>query len=242
MTDKDKKKPWYSFITMTDILIYAGALANISLWTQSGLMTESASPLGVISAAALGVLMSFAPVQIVIKWAGMEPVIKRKQRGRDEYDERPNPKYWTAIVSFGAILALEIALLGPVVVALMTGATLAATLGGASWAWAFGRVAASAVALAGLAAVTGVHAPQGATGTTAQGAQPAESAPKSEPKPQPAPVPAPQSEPARRMVQCTEPGCGMEYAWPNGKGAHYKKHHAPVAIDQSLLIKKDGTK
>ncbi len=40
------------------------------------------------------------------------------------------------------------------------------------------------------------------------------------------------------MVQCTEPGCGMQYAARGGKGGHYKKWHAPVQIDQTLLLRK----
>jgi hypothetical protein len=34
-----------------------------------------------------------------------------------------------------------------------------------------------------------------------------------------------QSAPVRAMVQCSEPGCGMEYAAVGGKGGHYKKWH-----------------
>lgn len=34
-----------------------------------------------------------------------------------------------------------------------------------------------------------------------------------------------QSEVVRRMVQCSEPGCGMQYAAVGGKGGHYKKWH-----------------
>ena len=81
-----------------------------------------------------------------------------------------------------------------------------------------GMIAADAPALA----TTATHKPQTAT-------QPAE------------PAPATAKSAGRKFAQpakvrCTEPGCGMEYAAVGGKGGHYKKHHAPIAIDKSLLI------
>lgn len=59
-----------------------------------------------------------------------------------------------------------------------------------------------------------------------------------------APATAQNRTPRKRAAQaaavrrCTEPGCGMSFAWPNGKGAHYKRYHRPVKVDQSLLISK----
>ena len=69
---------------------------------------------------------------------------------------------------------------------------------------------------------TATHKPQTAT----QPAEPAPATAKSAPKSKRTPA----------KVRCTESGCGMEYAAVGGKGGHYKKHHAPIAIDKSLLI------
>lgn len=214
----------------TNILINAGALANIAIWVQAGEMVERGNALVTISSLALGVLMSFGPVEIIRKWGMMNPTINRTVKG--EITSRPNPKYYTGLTAFVLILSSEAVLLAPVLSAMLTTKTLAEYLGNLVVLWSAGRVLVSAIALGGLAAVLGVHAPK-----------------SEEPKPEKPEKPAKTEEPAaqtaesapeRKMVRCTEPGCGMEYAWPNGKGAHYKKHHKPVQVDSSLLIKKDG--
>lgn len=213
-------------IDWTAILIYAGALANISLWIRAGDMVE-AGGWSFVSSLALGVLMSLGPVRIVQKWAMLKPTLDRTVKG--EIISRPNPRWYVAIGAFVAILASEAFLLAPVVMAMIDGHGLLETLKAAAPFWSFGRVLVSAVAVAGLAAVTGVHAPKSDSAKPDKPARPTDK-----------PEPAPKSEPVRKMVRCSEPGCDGEYVWPNGKGAHYKKHHAPVKIDESLLIKKGG--
>lgn len=220
-------------ISTTDLLINAGALANTSIWIKSGEMVEAGTGWVLVSSVALGILMSFGPVEIIKKWGNLKPTNERTLKGVTT--TWPNPKYWTALTSFVLILISEAAILSPVILAMLTGKPLAETLGAYALAWSAGRVLVSAVALAGLAAVLGAHAPK-----------------QSEPKPEPAPksetaqpqpgAPAAQSKPERRMVRCTEPGCGIEYAWPNGKGAHYKKHHKPIRVDKvdkSLLLRQE---
>lgn len=229
---KTKTLSWMP--SWTSILIKAGALANIAIWVQAGEMVERGNALVTVSSIALGVLMSFGPVEIIRKWGMMKPTIDRTVKG--EIISRPNPKYYTALAAFILILGSEAFLLAPVLSAMLTGKALAEYLGDLVVWWSAGRVLVSAIALGGLAAVLGVHTPKSE-----------EPKPEKPEKPMKAEVPAAQavanasqSAPERKMVRCTEPGCGMEYAWPNGKGAHYKKHHKPVQVDASLLIKKDG--
>jgi hypothetical protein len=228
MTEKMK----FKFPSTTDILIYAGALANLALWIKAGEMVESGG-WSSVSALALGVVMSFGPVEIVKKWGGMKPTIDRTVKG--EVISRANPKYWAAIIAFVVILASEALLLSPVVVAMMLGRALSAVLGQFVGPWAAGRVLVSAIALAGLSAVLGVHAPKSEEIKPEKLEKPAKS---EQVQPEQA-APVVQLRPTHKMVRCTEPECGMEYAWPNGKGAHYKKHHAPIRVDPSLLINKD---
>lgn len=228
MAQKMQLPGWWP--SAANILIISGALANIAIWVQAGEMVERGNALVTVSSFALGVLMSFGPVEIIRKWGLMKPTIDRTVKG--EITSRPNPKYFTALAAFILILGSEAFLLAPVLSAMLTGKALAEYLGGLVVWWSAGRVLVSAIALGGLAAVIGVHAPKSD-----------EPKPEKPEKPPKSETPAPQeaeSAPKRVMVRCTEPACGMEYAWPNGKGAHYKKHHKPVQVDSSLLIKKDG--
>lgn len=232
MSQKMQLPAWWP--STANVLILAGALANIAIWVQAGEMVERGNALVTVSSVALGVLMSFGPVEIIRKWGMMKPTIDRTVKG--EIISRPNPKYYTALAAFVLILASEAILLAPVLSAMLTGNALPVYLGKMVVWWSAGRVLVSAIALGGLAAVLGVHAPKSEEGRPEKPEKP----PKSEQNAPQVDGTAAQSVPERKMVRCTEPGCGMEYAWPNGKGAHYKKHHKPVQVDASLLIKKDG--
>jgi hypothetical protein len=223
MAQKIQLPGWWP--SSANVLIVSGALANIAIWVQAGEMVERGNGLVTVSSIALGVLMSFGPVEIIRKWGMMKPTIDRTVKG--EISSRPNPKYYTALTAFMLILASEAVLLAPVLSAMLTGKALAAYLGDLVVWWSAGRVLVSAIALGGLAAVIGIHTPK----SEEQKPEKPEKPPKSES--------AKPHAPERKLVRCTEPGCGMEYAWPNGKGAHYKKHHKPVQVDASLLIKKD---
>lgn len=198
----------------TTILIYSGALANIALWVRAGEMVE-ASPWSSISAWGLGLVMSFGPVQIIRQWAKLTPTIERVKKG--ETTSRANPRWWIAIVSFLIILTSEAILLAPVIMAMLNKHDLIIELGTMALPWSFGRVLVSAIAVGGLAAVLGAKSDAVRPQPTAQNVPSPEAAPKSESK--------------NKMVQCTEPGCGMEYAAKGGKGGHYKRWHKPIPVD-----------
>jgi hypothetical protein len=153
----EKSKPKIIMPTWTDVLVYAGALANTALWIRAGEMVENGNFWARVSSVALGVVMSFGPVQIIQKWATLAPTLERKKRGQAEIESRANPRYWLAVGAFALILASEALLLAPVVVAMMTAQSLPSVLGWLVGAWAAGRVLISAIALAGLSAVLGTH-------------------------------------------------------------------------------------
>jgi hypothetical protein len=230
MTEKIK----FKFPGWTDFLIYAGAIANIALWIRAGLMVESNNAWGLISSTALGIVMSFGPVQIIQKWATLSPTLERKKRGQTETESRPNPRYWMAVSAFGLIMASEALLLGPVVVAMMTARSLAEVLGTLVSAWAAGRVLVSAVALAGLSAVLGTAAkvertPSAGSDTTSEnsGGQPAQSGKKT----------------ADQQIRCAHDGAGCERVFnvndygslkaaQNAANAHSRKcAYKPIAVD-----------
>jgi hypothetical protein len=123
-------------------------------------MSETGSALvaglNVFSAISLGLAMPYGAVEIVRRWGGMTPTIERKRRG--EFVHVANPRYYVALFSFAAIMLAEVALLGVVVYAGATAKTLPEVLPPALlWAWAFGRVAAASLVMAGLAAVIGAQ-------------------------------------------------------------------------------------
>lgn len=230
MTEKIK----FKFPGWTDFLIYAGAVANIALWIRAGMMVESDNAWGVISSLALGIVMSFGPVQIVQKWSSLSPTLERKKRGKEESESRPNPRYWMAIGAFGMIMASEALLLGPVVVAMMTARSLAEVLGTLVSAWAAGRVLVSAVALAGLSAVLGTaakveRAQVAMSGTDGAGSEnkPASSGKKA----------------ADQQIHCAHEGAGCDRTFSvsaygslkaaqNAANAHSRKcAYKPIAVD-----------
>lgn len=220
----------------TDILVYAGALANTALWIRAGEMVERGNAWASVSSLALGIVMSFGPVQIIQKWSTLSPVLERKKRGQDEIDSRPNPRYWLAVSAFGIILGAEALLLAPVVVAMMAGKSLAEVLGPLVGAWAAGRVLVSAIALAGLSAVMGSNAPQ----TRSQ--QPVSETTGDESAPAPAPA---KKKPADQLISCAHEGAGCERTFAvskygtvkaaqNAANAHSNKcAYKPTVIDVS---------
>jgi hypothetical protein len=211
---------------LTTTLIYSGALANIAIWVRAGEMVE-ASTWSSVSAWGLGFVMSFGPVQIIRQWTKLSPTIERVKKG--ETISKANPRWWIAIVSFSVILISESVLLAPVIMAMLNKHDLATELGTLALWWSFGRVLVSAVAVGGLAAVLGAKSEAVRQVTPAQKAPVVVSAPKSTPK--------------IATVQCTEPGCKMEYAAKGGKGGHYKKWHPKErAVVYAIPYEQDASK
>jgi hypothetical protein len=189
--------------------------------------------------------MSLGLVYVFERLAGMSPVNSRKLRGKDEYRESPNYRYWTALVAGVVLMACEPFLLGPYVQTTLSNASLRAVLGDWFAVWSWFRVLAGVLALIALAVTAGapILLVESAK-ETAVPAKVAESAVAVVPEPaQVAPgalpeVPLPAQvavDEHAGMTECDVPGCGM---WYRSKGAHYKARHAPVPADSVFAVKK----
>jgi hypothetical protein len=161
----------------------------------------------------------------------MSPVNSRKLRGRDEYRETPNYRYWTALVAGVVLMICEPFLLGPYVQTTLSGASLRAVLGDWFAVWSWFRVFSGVVALIALAVTAGAPILQVETAKeTAVPVKVAESAVAVAPEPAQVAV-----DEHAGMTECDVPGCGM---WYKSKGGHWKARHTPVPADSVFAVKK----
>jgi hypothetical protein len=135
--------------------------------------------LAAYSGLAIGVTMSLGLVYVFERLAGMSPVNSRKLRGREEYRETPNYRYWIALVAGVVLMVCEPFLLGPYVQTTLTGASLREVLGTWFAVWSWFRVFAGVLALIALAVTAGAPILQveSAKETAAPAKEPAQVAP-----------------------------------------------------------------
>ena len=250
MKKKNNKKPDLK-LDFGIFLLVTGALANITLWIGAFVSTETqgvvsiwireyAMPvLGSISGLAMGITAALGLVYVLSRLGKMRPTIETKVRGKDEYRSSPNYRFYGALVSIILLLIISPALLSPFVLMLIADSKTLYNVLGTEWAglWSVGRVVAADLALGAIALVHGVQfgavaGVGGATGKTNTATQ-SDGATKSTPKNKPGT--------AKDMRVC-EYGCGMSYRWPQGKGAHIKKHHRDRVVPKGIPVDVTYTK
>lgn len=235
-------------------LLATGAMSNITIWIGAFMSSEAESPinhfvslwllpiLGGISGLAMALTVAIGIVFVIAKLNAMKPTLDRKVAGKKKGTKItktfPNPRYYMGWGSIVLLLGISAAMLPPQVYMMMSGKpTLYAVLGD-RWAglWSVARVLAADLAMGAIALVQGVHLPTSA-GATAQPA-PATSAPQSDSQPARAAKTATKgASTAKELRPCSEPGCGISYTWPQGKGAHYKQYHPDLVIRKAIPAK-----
>lgn len=242
MKNKQKKKLQVDFGL---VLLVTGALANIPLWVGAFVSTEAGGSvsvwiqeyalplLGSVSALAMGFTTAFGLVYVISALGRMQPTFERKMRGKDEYKTHTNYRFYGALLAIVLLLSISMALLSPLALMMVSGKSTLYSVLGSQWAgwWSFGRVAAADLALGAIALVHGVQlgaAPSasvssvGASGAIQSKGSSIRSAKK-------------QARTANEMREC-EYRCGMSYRWPQGKGAHMKKHHPDLVIQKGIPV------
>lgn len=245
-TNKKARKPVH--LDLGIFLLGTGALANITIWIGAFVATESKGfigewvrtnllpVLGGISGLSMGLTVTIGLVFVLAKLAGMKPSIEHKVRGKDEYKSVPNVRYYGAWAAIGILMIISPVLLAPYIFMTISGAVSLFAVLGDTWArvWSVGRIVAADLALGAIALVQGVHLPSVATST----AQPGTATSASDSNKSASRTPKAKSKSATKMQKCEVKGCGMEYAWPNGKGAHYKKYHPDLVIRKAIPVGK----
>lgn len=240
MKKKSKKKSNFNLDFGTFLLI-TGVLSNIPLWIGAFTSTDAQGPvsvwisdyalpvLGGISALAMAFTLSAGLVYVISHLSKMQPTFERKLRGKDEYKTHVNYRFYGALSAVVLLLSISLALLSPLALMLVAGKPTLYIVLGDQWAgwWSFGRVGAADLALVAIALVHGVQfgALAGVGSTTGKTNTAAES--ERTPK-----------EKARTAVEMRvcEYGCGMSYRWPQGKGAHIKKHHPDRVVPKGIPV------
>lgn len=227
------------------VLLVTGALANIPLWIGAFISTEAQGPvsawineyalplLGSVSALAMGFTTAGGLIYVLSALGRMQPTYERKLRGKDEYKTHTNYRFFGALLAIVLLLSISLALLTPMGLMLLSGKPTLYSVLGTQWAgwWSFGRVAAADLALGAIALVHGVQL--GAVAGASAGTVTATSAAKA--KGSTSRTAKKQVRTANEMREC-EYGCGMSYRWPQGKGAHMKKHHPDLVIQKGIPI------
>lgn len=158
-------------IDFATILLITGALANVTLWVGAFSSTEAVGPvstwiqsvmmpiLGSVAGFAMGVTAVSGLVLVLWRLAAMQPTYERKVRGKDEYKTHVNYRYWMTVGVLVSLLVVSWALLSPFEFGRMKGTTSLYEILGETWSrwWAFGRVLAADLILAGVALVSGSH-------------------------------------------------------------------------------------
>ena len=153
------------------VLLITGALANVTLWVGAFSSTEATGPvstwiqsvlmpiLGSVAGFAMGVTSVSGLVLVLWRLAAMQPTYERKVRGKDEYKTHVNYRYWMTVGVLVLLLVVSWALLSPFEFGRMKGTTSLYEILGETWSrwWAFGRVLAADLILAGVALVSGSH-------------------------------------------------------------------------------------
>jgi hypothetical protein len=232
-----KKKPT---MDLGLVLLVTGALSNITIWVGAFLATEADGPvsewvrafflpvLGGISGLAMGVTVTVGLVYVLARLGKMKPIIEQKVRGKDEFKSRPNIRFYGAWVAIALLLVISPALLGPYVFATISGAESLYAVLGAQWAraWSVGRIVAADLAMSAVALVHGVHFV--AVGDLAPASTSAKSATR---------TPKKAARTSKALRPCDVPDCGLSYNWPNGKGAHFRKHHPDLVVQKGIPAK-----
>lgn len=158
-------------IDLGTVLLITGALANVTLWVGAFSSTEATGPvstwiqgvlmpiLGSVAGFAMGVTAVSGLVLVLWRLAAMQPTYERKVRGKDEYKTHVNYRYWMTVGVLVSLLLVSWALLSPFEFGRMKGTTSLYEILGETWSrwWAFGRVLAADLILAGVALVSGSH-------------------------------------------------------------------------------------
>lgn len=238
------------------VLLITGALANVTMWIGAFVSTEEQGPvslwvrdvllpiLGGISGLSMGITVTVGLVYVLARLGRLQPTVDRKVRGtKTKFKTVPNARFYTAWGSVILLLVISPALLAPYVFMIISGADSIYLVLGDSWAraWSVGRIVAADLAMAAVAMVYGVQLH--AIGAVARPARTPKSVPQSDtsatetPKSAPKSASTPSTATAESDLQpCKEPGCGIPYKWPNGKGAHYKKHHPDLVIRKAIPV------
>jgi hypothetical protein len=228
-------------------LLITGALSNVTLWVGAFVATEAQGSvsvwvrnaflpvLGGISGLAMGITVAAGLVYVIAKLNNMKPTNERKVRGKDEYKSTPNIRFYGAWSAIVMLLVISPALLAPYVYMTISGAGSLFQVLGEMWAgvWSVGRIVAADLAMGAVALVHGVHfgasAPGGQTASTAKGATESLAHPTRTPKSAKGTAST-----ATNVRLCDVDGCEISYRWPQGKGAHYKKHHPELVIQKGI--------
>ncbi len=221
-------------------LLITGALANVTLWIGAFVSTEAAGPisqwvrdiflpiLGGISGLAMGITIAAGLVYVLGRLSKLKPMLERKMRGTDKYKEIPNIRFWGAAVAISLLLIISPALLAPYVYMTISNAGNLFEVLGQNWAgiWSVGRIVAADLALAAVALVHGVQL--GASGSDGHPARSGAVRSGARRTPKRA------NRTAAEVRKCNVPGCEMTYRWPQGRGAHMKKHHPELCIRKGI--------
>jgi len=241
------------------LLLITGALANITIWIGAFVATESQGPVGAwvhssllpvlggISGLAMGITVTAGLVYVLGRLGRMKPTTEHKMRGKKKYQTVPNMRFYGAWASIILLLIISPAMLAPYVFMTISGAGSLYAVLGERWAgiWSVGRIIAADLAMSAVALVYGVHF--AATGQVARATGTATGANRT-------PKAASQSDASAKgsartpkgavrtastatdMRPCDVPGCGVPYRWPQGKGAHFKKHHPDLVIQKGIPV------
>jgi hypothetical protein len=127
--------------------------------------------LGSVAGFAMGVTAVAGLVLVLWRLAGMQPTFERKVRGKDEYKTHVNYRYWMTVAVLVLLLVVSWALLSPFEFGRMKGTTSLYEILGERWSrwWAFGRVLAADLILAGVALVSGSHPGANRSASSADG-------------------------------------------------------------------------
>jgi hypothetical protein len=228
-------------------LLITGALSNVTIWVGAFVATESQGSvsvwvrniflpvLGGVSGLAMGITVAVGLVYVIAKLNEMKPTHERKIRGKDEWKSTPNIRFYSAWSAIVMLLVISPALLAPYVYMTISGAESMFQVLGEMWAgvWSVGRIVAADLAMGAVALVHGVHlgasAPVGQTASTAKGATETAAHPTRTPKGAKGTAST-----AADLRPCNVDGCKISYRWPQGKGAHYKKHHPDLVIQKGI--------
>jgi hypothetical protein len=233
------------------VLLFTGALANVTIWIGAFVATEADGPigswvrnvllpiLGGVSGLSMGITVTAGLVYVLARLSKLRPSIDRKVKGtKKKYKQVANVSFYTAWAAVILLLIISPALLAPYVFMVISGANSIYAVLGDVWAraWSVGRIVAADMAMSAVALVYGVQlpalagpvrAPRGSKGAT-QTTPTATRTPKQLARTSSSPT---------NLRECDVPGCGLSYAWPQGKGAHYKKHHPDLVIQKGIPAK-----
>ncbi len=220
-------------------LLITGALANVTLWIGAFVSTEAQGPvslwireiaipvLGGISGLSMGITVAAGLVFVLSHLSKMQPTFERKVRGKDEMKTIVNFRFWGALIAIVLLLIISPALLAPYVYMTIADKANLFDVLGIYWSqiWSVGRILAADLALGAIALVHGVQfgavaAAKPATDSATTSAHSDGGASRTATK---------SAKGAAEMRKC-DLGCGESYRWPNGKGAHMKKHHPELCV------------